>query len=474
MYVSFEKKIDNILGKLTLREKIGQLNMLPTGNIDELKNAIHNGEVGSIIFTNSATAGNEDEEQLQTELYNELQRIAVEESPSHIPLIYAKDVIHGYRTEYPIPLACAAAFNDELVEKCWQNIAKEASNDGVHWTFAPMLDMCRDPRWGRIVEGPAEDPYVGARFARATVKGFQGDDLSAKDSMVACAKHYIGYGASESGRDYARTEISDYSLYNYYLPAFRSAVDAGVGTVMSAFNDINGQSLSSNGKYMKDILRDQLGFEGMVVSDWGSVGLPIRQGIAETPADSTVLSINAGIDMDMCCRYYINNLEQLVKDGRISEEIIDNAVRNVLKIKMAKGLFENPYIDHKQLDRTPFLNDARTLAAESMVLLKNNGVLPLKKDQHIVVAGPFLRERRALLGTWAAVGREDETPNLLEAMTNAMDEGFCTTTRQKHTYTMIYVNFQEIQISLFWLWARATEQPVKTAAQPIFLLMRHK
>lgn len=424
MYEQFDNNINELLGKMTLREKIGQLNMLPTRDPEALKEAIRKGDVGSLIFTNSATAGNVDEEQLQTDFYNELQRIAVEESPNHIPLIYSKDVIHGYRTEYPIPLACAAAFNDELLEKCYRNIAKEASNDGIHWTFAPMLDMCRDPRWGRIVEGPAEDPFVGECMARATVKGIQGKDISAKDSMVACAKHYIGYGASESGRDYARTEISDYSLYNYYLPAFRAAIDAGVGTIMSSFNDINGQPVSSSKKYLTDILRDQLHFEGCVVSDWGSVSMPLRHGTAETPANSAKLSIEAGIDIDMCCNCYLDNLEELVNTGMVSVETVNNAARNVLKIKMAKGLFENPYIQHEKLDRTPFLADAREMATESMVLLKNDGVLPLKKNQHIVLAGPMVRERRALLGTWAAVGRTEETPNLLEAMTDAMDDGF--------------------------------------------------
>ncbi len=355
-------------------------------------------------------------------LYQELQRIAVEESPHHIPLIYGLDVIHGHHTVYPVPLASAASFNEKLIEKCYRNIAKEAAAEGIHWTFSPMLDMGRDPRWGRIVEGPGEDPVVGASLARACVKGFQGENLSAKDSLVACAKHYIGYGASEGGRDYHRTEITDYSLYNYYLPAFRAAVEAGVGTVMSSFNDISGQPVTSSKKYLTDILRGQLGFEGFVISDWAAIEQLQMQGVSQERADCARKAIQAGLDMDMCDLCYSDHLEQLVQEGSVSEELIDLSVRRILRIKFEKGLFEHPYCEYRSIDRTEHLLDARKLAAESMVLLKNDGVLPLKKDCKVALIGPYVQERRSLLGAWTLDYILEETPTLLEAMSAKVGE----------------------------------------------------
>lgn len=412
---------------MSLREKIGQLNQvtgpLHESQIEGLKDSIRKGEVGSLILASSSTAGNDEQGHVNVALYNELQRVAVEESPNHIPMIYGRDVIHGHRTVYPIPLANAAAFNDELTQKCYRNVAKEARADGIHWTFAPMLDLCHDPRWGRVIEGPGEDPYVGARMARAVVKGFQGEDLSDENSMVACAKHYIGYGASEGGRDYHRTEISDYTLYNYPLPAFRAAVEAGVGTVMSSFNDINGQPVTSGRKYLTDILRGKLGFQGFVVSDWGAVEQLQKQGVAANRSDAARLSVNAGLDMNMCDKCFIEHLEELVEKGEVCEETLNLAVKRILRIKFAKGLFTNPYCSAHQVDRTDHLADARALAAESMVLLKNDGVLPLKKDTKIALAGPFMTERRSLLGSWTLDGDASETPNLLEALQNKLTEG---------------------------------------------------
>lgn len=427
MYKKFDKRIDEILSQMTLKEKIGQLNQI-TGplreeQIDSIKESVRKGEVGSIILASSSTAGNDEQGHVNVELYNDIQRVAVEESRTHIPMIYGRDVIHGHRTVYPIPLASAAAFNPELLEKCYRNVAKEAIADGIHWTFSPMLDMCHDPRWGRVIEGPGEDPYVGAMMAKACVKGFQGDDISDKDSMVACAKHYIGYGASEGGRDYHRTEISDATLYNYYVPAFRAAVDAGVATVMSSFNDINGIPTTGGKKYLTDILRGKLGFEGFVVSDWGAVEQLEKQGYAENRADCAKLALNAGLDLNMCDRCYIENLEELVNNGEVAEETVDEAVRRILRIKLAMGLFENPYRENKDIDRTEHIKDSRLLALESMVLLKNNGVLPLKKDKKIALIGPFAKERRSLLGSWTLDGKAEETTNLYEALCSAVGNG---------------------------------------------------
>lgn len=426
MYKGFDKKVDEIIEKMTLKEKIGQLNQitgpLEEGQLEGIKHAIRNGEVGSIILARSSTAGNDPQGHVNIELYNELQRIAVEESNMKIPMIYGRDVIHGHRTVYPIPLASAAAFNEELLEKCYRDIAVEASADGIHWTFSPMLDLSRDPRWGRIIEGPGEDPYVGAVMARACIKGFQGDDLTKKENIAACAKHYIGYGASEGGRDYHRTEISDATLYNYYLPAFREAVNSGVATVMSSFNDISGKPVTGSKKYLTDILRGKLGFEGFVVSDWDAVCQLEKQGVAGSRSDCAKIAINAGLDLNMCDRCYIDELEKLVLNGEVSEETINTAVRRILRVKFAIGLFENPYRESFDYDRASHLKNSRELAAESMVLLKNNKVLPLDKSQKIALIGPFCYERRSLLGSWVLDGDEEETTNFYEALVGAVGE----------------------------------------------------
>lgn len=414
------KRVENILSDMSLKEKIGQLNQICAPmNVDEIesvKDRIRNGEVGSLIMASTATAGNDEQDEIDVELFNELQRVAVEETKNHIPLIFGRDVIHGHRTVYPIPLASAASFNPELVKKCYKNVAKEATNDGIHWTFAPMLDLCRDPRWGRIIEGPGEDPFVGKCLAEACVKGFQGEDLSDKDSLLACAKHYIGYGASEGGRDYFRTEISDISLYNYYLPAFRAAVDSGVGTVMSSFNDINGIPINGSNKYLKNILKNELGFDGFVVSDWNAVEQLEKQGAAENRAECAKKSIESGVDLDMVDGCYIENLENLYNENKISIDVIDDAVKRILRMKIKIGLFDNPYCKHKNIDRTKHIEDARKLACESMVLLKNNGVLPLEKGKNVILSGPFAKEKRSLLGSWTLDGRASETMSLYEAM----------------------------------------------------------
>ncbi|MBQ3547419.1 MAG: glycoside hydrolase family 3 C-terminal domain-containing protein [Clostridia bacterium] len=438
MYKKFANRAKEIISEMTLKEKIGQLNQITVtpymNDVEKLRNMIREGQVGSIILASTATAGNDQQGRIDIDMYNELQKIAVEESRMGIPMLYGRDVIHGHRVVYPLPLASASAFNDELVEKCYRNIAEEAAADGVRWTFSPMLDLCHDPRWGRIVEGPGEDPYVGAQMARACIRGFQGDNLTDKKSIVACAKHYLGYGFSEGGRDYFRTEISDITLQNYVLPAFRAAVDEGVATVMSSFNDINGIPVSGSKKYLTDILRSQLRFNGFVVSDWGAVQMLIHHGYAEDRKDCAKKAIEAGLDLDMCVRCYIENLEMLVNDGEVSIENIDTAVERILCVKLAMGLFDRPYGEKFDYDKEKHLKDARELAAESMVLLKNNGVLPLNKEANIALMGPFTHERRSLLGTWTLDGSESETPNFYEALKNALTNGklFCTDTSRTY------------------------------------------
>ena len=425
MQNNLELRIDEIISRMTLKEKIGQLVQLSAPMDDagkeKLKNRVRNGSVGSVILAFSSTAGNDDQRDTEVELYNELQRVAVEESRMGIPIIFGRDVIHGHRTVMPIPLASAGSFNPELVEQCYTCVAKEATNDGVQWAFSPMVDVCHDPRWGRIIEGPGEDPYLASVMSRAIVKGFQGEDYSQKDRIAACVKHYLGYGASEGGRDYHRTELSDYTLYNLILPPFRAAVDAGVATVMSSFNDINGQPVTSSKKYLTDILRGYLGFNGFVVSDWAALANLRRQGVAETEAECAAMALRAGLDMDMVDEYYLNTLAMLVDSGEVPEALVDNAVRNVLRVKLSKGLFENPYTRKCGYDRAVHLQKAYELAAESMVLLKNdNHTLPLAKTAKIALAGPLKQERRALLGSWVLDGKEEETQHFYEALQNAL------------------------------------------------------
>ncbi len=406
--------IEKIIEKMTLREKLLQLSqiMLSESNVDEMKNLIEKDCYGSLILAAFSTTGNGDFNSIELEKLNEIQKIAVEKHG--IPIIYGHDVIHGHKINLPIPLALAATFNPKLVKKGYEYVAMEARNDGIRWTFAPMLDISRDPRWGRIVESTGEDPYLGCKMAEAIVKGFQGEDNT---NIAACAKHYIGYGASEGGRDYHKAEISDYSLRNYYLRAFKSAVDSGVMTVMSSFNEISGQPVTSSKYLLTDVLRDELGFDGFVISDWEAVKQLVRQGVAETDEEAAILALSAGLDMDMVDNLYIDNLEKAVRDGKISEEIIDTAVRRVLKIKDKLGLFDRPYAEHTELPKQEIRDIARKCAAESLVLLKNDdNVLPLKKDEIICVMGSMAFDTKNIIGSWAADADYSESVSVYEGL----------------------------------------------------------
>ncbi|MBQ0083696.1 MAG: glycoside hydrolase family 3 C-terminal domain-containing protein [Clostridiales bacterium] len=424
MFEIYLQKAEEIVSKMTLKEKIGQLNQITVdsckNDAEQLYTMIRNGEVGSMILASSATAGNDAQGLVNIDFYKKLQKIAVEESRLHIPMIFGRDVIHGHKTVFPLPLASAAAFNGELIEKCYRDIAAEAAADGIHWTFSPMLDVCHDPRWGRIVEGPGEDPFVGTQMAKACIKGFQGQNLADKTSIIACAKHYIGYGASEGGKDYFRTEISDATLNNYILPPFRAAVEAGVGTVMSSFNDINGIPVTGSKKYLTEILRNRLGFSGFVVSDWCAVEQLEHAGFSASRKESTEKALNAGLDMDMVDLCFAQNLEDLVENEKVSVEAINTAAKRIICIKLAAGLFERPYAEVVTYDKAQHSADAKELAAESMVLLKNCGILPLNKNAKIIAAGPFLYERRSLLGTWTLDGCAEATPNFYEALKNTL------------------------------------------------------
>ncbi len=388
-----EKKIDELLSKMTLQEKIGQMNQLTGTNLsDDMKGIIKAGNVGSIL------------NEIDAKTVNELQKIAVEESRLGIPIIFARDVIHGFKTIFPIPLGQAATWNPQIVEKGARVAAIEATASGIRWTFAPMIDVTRDPRWGRIAESCGEDPYLTSVIGAAMTQGFQGNDLSDPTSMAACAKHFAAYGASESGKDYNTTWIPETQLRDVFLPPFEEQVKIGAATFMCSFNDINGSPSSGNAYLNKTILRDEWQYDGVLVSDWGSIEQMIPHGVVADLKEAANLSANSGVDMDMMGYAYIDNLEELIKEGRVSEKTINDAVRNILRLKFRLGLFENPYTEITE--KMPFysedaLQKAKQAAIESAILLKNeNNILPLKNKMKIAVVGPLSDSPADQLGTW--------------------------------------------------------------------------
>ncbi len=417
----YEKQVDSVLSLMTLDEKIGQLNQLSYGVgwgptvksqvPDEYKKLIREGKIGS--FLNA----------LGAEFTKDLQQVAVEETRLKIPLLFGYDVIHGFKTTFPVPLAEASSWNPELVEKSSRYAAEEAASVGVHWTFAPMVDIARDPRWGRIVEGSGEDTYLGSVMAGARVKGFQGN-LNSNKNILACAKHFAAYGAAEGGRDYNTVDISERTLREIYLPPFKAAVDAGVETFMCSFNEIAGVPSSANEKLLTGILRDEWGFNGFIVSDWNSIGEMINHRVAIDLKQAGELAISAGVDMDMEARSYVNNLSDLVHEGKISEKLIDTSVKRILRAKFKLGLFEDPYkycnveIEKKTVLSKEIQNAALEDARESIVLLKNdNDLLPLKKDlKTIAVIGPLAESKNDPLGPWHAMGDPKDVITVIQGI----------------------------------------------------------
>jgi beta-glucosidase len=331
---AMEQRIDELVSKMTLQEKIGQMNQLTgTGLSDDMKSMIRAGKVGSIL------------NELDAKTVNELQRIAVEESRLHIPMIFARDVIHGFKTIFPIPLGQAASWNPQVAEDGARVAALEATSAGIRWTFAPMIDVSRDPRWGRIAESCGEDPYLTSVMGAAMVKGFQGEDLSSPTSMAACAKHFAAYGATESGKDYNTTWIPEIQLREVFLPPFEKAAEVGAASFMCSFNDINGVPSSGNKFLNRDILRDEWKYDGVLVSDWGSIEQMIPHGFCKDLKDAGLKAILAGVDMDMMGYAYLIHLEDLVKSGQVDEKLLDESVRNILRMKFRLGLFDNPYTE---------------------------------------------------------------------------------------------------------------------------------
>lgn len=423
---STEQFINHLLTQMTLEEKIGQLNQ-PNASPDIPHDLFRQGKVGSLLNASGALTGQGVSDSGSAELSNHFQSMALQ-SRLKIPLIFGRDVIHGFRTVFPIPLGQAATFDPNLAGQAAAVAAREATATGIQWTFAPMLDIARDARWGRVAEGNGEDPFVGSQMAAAIVRGFQGEDLSAPDTLVACAKHYVGYGAAEGGRDYENGEISEPTLRDVYLPPFRAAVEAGVGTLMSAFVDLNGVPATANRHLLTDVLRGEWGFDGFVVSDWESVKELIQHGVAEDEADAARQALLAGLDMDMVSGAYLNTLGQSLLDGKVSMAEIDEAVRRILRIKHRAGLFERPFTDPSRATRdilTPYARLlARQLARESMVLLKNEReLLPLQDFQRILVAGNFVHARSELFGTWSPDGRAETVVPLDEALREIAPKG---------------------------------------------------
>jgi len=417
-----DRFVDSVLALLTLEEKVGQLTMAPVEGTQTGPRMPQGGEaqirrglVGSFIGVTGP------------ERTRALQRIAVEESPHKIPLLFALDVIHGHRTIFPVPLAEAASFDPALAERSARIAAVEATADGIAWTFAPMVDIARDPRWGRIVEGSGEDPYLGSVMAAARVRGFQGARLDDPESMLATAKHFAGYGAAEGGRDYALAELSERTLWDVYLPPYRAAIDAGVGSVMPSFSAVDGSPPHASTWLLRDVLRERLGFGGIIVSDWSGIEELIPHGVAATRADAARLAMRAGVDVDMADGIYADSVVSLVKRGVIAPALIDEAVRRVLRAKYQLGLFRDPYraVSTERAGRVTLsvANRAAARAAgrESIVLLKNDAhTLPLSRSiRTLAVIGALANDGRSAIGPWAVRGRPEEAITVLDGLRRA-------------------------------------------------------
>jgi len=418
---NIDARVDSVLSLMTLEEKIGQMNLPTAGAFvtgqaesSDIAKKIEAGKVGGLFNIKSVAS------------IKEMQKIAVEKSRLKIPLIFGMDVIHGYESVFPIPLGLSCSWDLKLIERSARIAAIEASADGINWTFSPMVDISRDPRWGRISEGSGEDPYLGSEIAKAMVRGYQGDDLSANNTIMSCVKHYALYGASEAGRDYNTVDMSRHRMYNEYLPPYKAAVDAGAGSMMASFNEIDGIPATANKWLLTEVLRSEWGFRGFVVSDYTGVSEMVNHGLGDLQTVSAK-ALNAGLDMDMVSEGLLTTLEKSLKEGLVTEKQIDDACRRILKVKFLLGLFDDPYTycDENRA-KTDVFNaanraEARSAAAQSFVLLKNkNMVLPLKKTGTIALVGPLADAKENMTGTWSVAARFSESISLREGLEKAI------------------------------------------------------
>lgn len=413
--------IDNLMGKMTLQEKIGQLNLPVSGEIvtgqaksSDVAGKIRKGQVGGLFNVKGV------------ENIREVQKIAVEQSRLKIPLLFGMDVIHGYETVFPIPLALSCSWDMEAIKESACIAAKESSADGICWTFSPMVDICRDPRWGRMAEGGGEDPYLGSEISAAMVKGYQGDDLTDKNTIMACVKHFALYGAPEAGRDYNTVDMSHLSMFNNYFPPYKAAIDAGVGSVMTSFNVVDGIPATGNKWLMTDVLRDRWGFDGFVVTDYTAISEMIAHGMGDLQQVSA-MSLSAGTDMDMVADGFLTTLEKSLKEGKVTMAEIDKACRRILEAKYKLGLFDDPYkyCDASRVKKDIFTAEnravARKIATETFVLLKNeNNLLPLQRKGKIALVGPLANTKANMPGTWSVAATSDKYNSLYESMKQSL------------------------------------------------------
>ena len=413
--------IDNLMSKMTLKEKIGQLNLPVTGDIvtgqaksSNIANKICRGEVGGLFNLKGV------------DKIREVQKIAVEQSRLHIPLLFGMDVIHGYETVFPIPLALSCSWDTKGIEHSARIAAIEASADGINWTFSPMVDICRDARWGRMSEGNGEDPYLASAIARAMVKGYQGEDLAAHNTVMACVKHFALYGGAEAGRDYNTVDMSHWRMFNDYFPPYKAAADAGAGSFMTSFNVVDGIPATGNKWLLTDVLRKRWGFNGFVVTDYTAISEMTVHGMGDLQQVSA-LALNAGTDMDMVADGYVGTLEQALAESKVTLEAINRACRRILEAKYKLGLFDDPYryLDAKRAKKLIYTPqhraDARALATETFVLLKNQGgLLPLRKTGKIALIGPLADTKANMPGTWSVAAAFNKYKSLREAMTDAV------------------------------------------------------
>ena len=413
--------IDNLMGKMTLQEKIGQLNLPVSGEIvtgqaksSDVAGKIRKGQVGGLFNVKGV------------ENIREVQKIAVEQSRLKIPLLFGMDVINGYETVFPIPLALSCSWDMEAIKESARIAAKESSADGICWTFSPMVDICRDPRWGRMAEGGGEDPYLGSEISAAMVKGYQGDDLTDKNTIMACVKHFALYGAPEAGRDYNTVDMSHLSMFNNYFPPYKAAIDAGVGSVMTSFNVVDGIPATGNKWLMTDVLRDRWGFDGFVVTDYTAISEMIAHGMGDLQQVSA-MSLSAGTDMDMVADGFLTTLEKSLKEGKVTMAEIDKACRRILEAKYKLGLFDDPYkyCDASRVKKDIFTAEnravARKIATETFVLLKNeNNLLPLQRKGKIALVGPLANTKANMPGTWSVAAASDKYNSLYESMKQSL------------------------------------------------------